>query len=52
MTDHDDLDMLAAEFVLGHTGCPGAGRCGRASQSEPDLDEMISCLGAAFVCNG
>ena len=42
MTDHDDLDMLAAEFVLGTLDARERAAVAVRRQSEPDLDEMIS----------
>jgi len=41
MTDRDDLDMLAAEFVLGTLDARERATVTLRRQSEPDLDEMI-----------
>jgi anti-sigma-K factor RskA len=41
MTDRDDLDMLAAEFVLGTLDARERATVVMRRQSEPDLDEMI-----------
>ena len=42
MTDRDDLDMLAAEFVLGTLEARERAAVAVRRQSEPDLDEMIT----------
>ena len=42
MTDRDDLDMLAAEFVLGTLDARERAAVAVRRQSEPDLDEMIT----------
>ncbi len=49
MTDRDDLDMLAAEFVLGTLDARERAAVAVRRQSEPDLDEMISAWELSLI---
>lgn len=41
MTDHDDIDMLAAEFVLGTLGADERAEIQRRRRADPELDGRI-----------